>query len=146
MPFSFVPLKSVFTEHNCKFRRIFGSFDNRFESARGIRIVWFIIHHTRLNVVLSALDIDEIVSGGAVIFYQSKFRFLPVVSVRAFCETHPLVPTIVVPVSEIPHPEFVADAVDRPVVNDAGTVWRAGRTGRHHNSGPIDPSSIRHKL
>ena len=146
MSFGFMPSESIFTKHDCEFRGIFGGLNDGFEPACRIRVIGFIIHDTCLNMMLSALDIHEIVSGGAVVFYQPKFRFLPVVSISAFCETHPLVPTIVVSLCQVPHPEFVADAMDRPVIDDAGTVRSTRRTGMYDNSGPIDPCSIRHKL
>jgi hypothetical protein len=55
-------------------------------------------------------------------------------------------PTIVVSMSKVPHPEFVADAMDRPIIDDARTVRCTRWTGMYHNPGPINSGSIRHKL
>ena len=146
MPFGFMPSESVFAKHDCEFWGIFGGFNDGFESASGIGIIGFIIHDTRLNVILSALDIDEIVLGGAVVFYQPKFGLFPVVSISAFCETDSMVPMVILSLPKIPHPEFVTNAMDRPVIDGAGTVGCPGRTGMNHNLGPINTSSIRHEL
>ena len=63
MPFGFLPSESIFTEHDSEFWNIFGGFNDGFESAGWVGVIRFVIHHTRLNVIFSALYVHEIISG-----------------------------------------------------------------------------------
>ena len=76
----------------------------------------------------AGLDVDvlakvyEIVVLAAMILDQAKIGLLPAVPVGALCETDSLMPPLVGPLPEVPHPEFIADSKHRAVVGDPDAV------------------------
>ena len=111
--------------------------DHRLEAPRGVGIVGVVVHHAGHDALLTAEHVHQVVARGAAVLHQPQVRFFPVVPVAARGQAHALVPAVVVPLPQIPHPQLAADPEHGAVVDDALAVGRARRSRRDHDAGTV---------